>query len=190
MVPDWFVPSEFAFYVNKTGWLSRKEFMIRWQGSPTGFGKLHQTPFFLCIHSCLLSALNYPYVLAFESTFVEVWHVETGETAQIIQGNNLRLLFADTPPSTTNSANNNSQQVPYNMYPSQQPVFNNPNYPYGVPPPSSYNGRPSLQNGHGMHYQQPASYQQRPPHSFGRDEILVASDDRIMRLQMVAQPSQ
>lgn len=30
---------EFAFYVNKTGWRSRKEFMVHWEGSPTGFGK-------------------------------------------------------------------------------------------------------------------------------------------------------
>ena len=29
---------EFAFYVNKTGWRSRKEFMVYWEGSPTGFG--------------------------------------------------------------------------------------------------------------------------------------------------------
>jgi hypothetical protein len=31
--------SEFAFYVNKTGWRSRKEFMVYWEGSPTGFGE-------------------------------------------------------------------------------------------------------------------------------------------------------
>lgn len=43
-----------------------------------------------------------------------------------------------------------------------------------------------------MPYQsQQQSYgQMRPQHSFGRDEIMVASDDRIMRLQMVAQSSQ
>lgn len=160
---------EFAFYVNKTGWLSRREFRIHWQGSPTGF------------------ALNYPYVLAFEPTFVEIWHVETGETAQIIQGNNLRLLFADTPPSTTNSANTQPPPPPQFMYPNQAAApFNHPNHPYAVPP-HSYNGRPSFQqNGQ---YQQPA-YQIRPPHSFGRDEILVASDDRIMRLQMVAPMNQ
>ncbi len=135
----------------------------------------------------VLLALNYPYVLAFEPTFVEIWHVETGETAQIIQGNNLRLLFADTPPSTTNSANTQPPPPPQFMYPNQAAApFNHPNHPYAVPP-HSYNGRPSFQqNGQ---YQQPA-YQIRPPHSFGRDEILVASDDRIMRLQMVAPMNQ
>ena len=31
---------EFAFYVNKRGQRSRKEFMVHWEGMPTGFGKL------------------------------------------------------------------------------------------------------------------------------------------------------
>jgi hypothetical protein len=31
--------AEFAFYVNKNGWRSRKEFMVYWEGSPTGFGE-------------------------------------------------------------------------------------------------------------------------------------------------------
>ena len=30
---------EFAFYVNKTGWRSRKEFMVYWEGTPKAFGK-------------------------------------------------------------------------------------------------------------------------------------------------------
>ncbi|OCH85211.1 CNH-domain-containing protein [Obba rivulosa] len=152
---------EFAFYVNKTGWRSRKDFMVYWEGSPTGF------------------ALHYPYVLAFEPTFVEIRHVETGSMSQIIQGNNLRCLFADTPPSTTNSA-----QQYYNPY--QQGYGYNP---YGSPaPPSPYGGRHSLGNGYGPGTP-PGSYpnpyqprmQQQPN---GRDEILMVSDDRIMRLQM------
>ena len=52
-----------------------------------------------------MPALHYPYVLAFEPTFVEIRHIETGHMVQIIQGNNLRLLVADAPPSTTNGAN-------------------------------------------------------------------------------------
>ena len=32
--------AEFAFYVNKTGWRSRKHFMVYWEGTPTGFGEL------------------------------------------------------------------------------------------------------------------------------------------------------
>ena len=30
--------TEFAFYVNKNGRRSRKEFMVHWEGNPTGFG--------------------------------------------------------------------------------------------------------------------------------------------------------
>lgn len=32
------IGTEFAFYVNKTGWRSRKDFIIYWEGCPTGFG--------------------------------------------------------------------------------------------------------------------------------------------------------
>ena len=119
------------------------------------------------------SALHYPYVLAFESTFVEIRHVETGNMVQIIQGNNLRCLFADTPPSTTNSAN-----MYYNPY--QQGYGQNQ---YGSPQVDQY-GRPSLQNGYGGS-PYPNPYQPRGP-STGRDEILMVSDDRVMRLQLSA----
>ncbi|TFK85670.1 CNH-domain-containing protein [Polyporus arcularius HHB13444] len=150
---------EFAFYVNKTGWRSRKDFMVYWEGSPTGF------------------ALHYPYVLAFEPTFVEIRHVETGSMSQIIQGNNLRCLFADTPPSTTHSAANQ-----YNPYPGGYGYA-----PYGSPDGS----RTSFgSNGHGLPpppgagVPYPNPYMPRPPLGVGRDEILVVSDDRVMRLQM------
>jgi hypothetical protein len=29
---------EFAFYVNKSGWRARRNFMVHWEGNPTGFG--------------------------------------------------------------------------------------------------------------------------------------------------------
>lgn len=145
---------EFAFYVNKSGCRSRKDFMIFWEGCPTGF------------------ALHYPYVLAFEPTFVEIRHVETGSMSQIIQGNNLRCLFSDTPPSTTNSAS-----MYYNQY--QQGYAQSQ---YGSPQANQY-GRTSLQNGYGSPY--PQAYPQTPRGpSTGRDEILMVSDDRVMRLQL------
>ncbi|CDO69776.1 hypothetical protein BN946_scf184766.g21 [Trametes cinnabarina] len=149
---------EFAFYVNKAGWRSRKDFMVYWEGNPTGF------------------ALHYPYVLAFEPTFVEIRHVETGAMSQIIQGNNLRCLFADTPPSTTNSANNY-----YNVY----------HQGYGYSPyQSPDSGRNSMtsMNGYGSQATVPYAnpYAPRPPLGAGRDEILMVSDDRVMRLQMTA----
>ncbi|KAL8280023.1 hypothetical protein RQP46_007604 [Phenoliferia psychrophenolica] len=77
---------EFAFYVNKNGWRAKSNWIIQWEGMPTTF------------------ALHYPYVLAFEPTFVEVRHVESGALMQIIPGNSLRCLFADTPPSASSSA--------------------------------------------------------------------------------------
>ncbi|KAJ2932613.1 hypothetical protein H1R20_g4473, partial [Candolleomyces eurysporus] len=85
---------EFAFYVNKNGRRSRKNFMVHWEGTPTGF------------------ALHEPYVLAFEPSFVEIRHIETGAMQQVIQGQNLRLLFADTPPSITTTSG-----MHHNTYP-------------------------------------------------------------------------
>ncbi|KAF9818250.1 hypothetical protein IEO21_02878 [Rhodonia placenta] len=155
---------EFAFYVNRTGWRSRKDFMVYWEGYPTAF------------------ALHYPYVLAFEPTFVEIRHVETGSMSQIIQGNNLRCLFADTPPSASNSGS----QAQYSPY--QQGYGYNQ---YGPATPNSYSGRASIGSVHGQLSPQTAytnPYQPRMPISAGRDEILMVSDDKIMRLQMATPP--
>jgi len=156
---------EFAFYVNRTGWRTRKDFMVYWEGYPTGF------------------ALHYPYVLAFEPTFVEIRHVETGSMSQIIQGNNLRCLFADTPPSTANATGSQYQYNPY----SQGYGYN----AYSPTPPSAYSSsRVSIGSGHGPNSPQslhPNPYQPRPPpQSAGRDEIIMVSDDKVMRLQMAA----
>jgi len=152
---------DFAFYVNKTGWRSRKDFMVHWEGSPTGF------------------ALHYPYVLAFEPTFVEIRHVETGLMSQVIQGNNLRLLFADTPPSTTNTAS----PMPYNApYPGGH-GYNQ----YGtMPPTNAYGGRQSMSSGYGPSPQMgyPNQYPRPSAQPFGRDEILMVSDDRVLTLRL------
>ncbi|KAJ7730635.1 hypothetical protein B0H14DRAFT_2998844 [Mycena olivaceomarginata] len=137
---------EFAFYVNRTGRRSRKEFMVYWEGTPTGF------------------ALHEPYVLAFEPSFVEIRHIETGLMSQVIQGSNLRLLFADTPPS--------GGYDPYN-------------------PPNSAGSRGSAFGGYGlpphMQHQYP-QHQQRNPQGVGRDEILMVSDDRVLALRTAAGP--
>ncbi|KAH7927342.1 CNH-domain-containing protein [Leucogyrophana mollusca] len=147
---------DFAFYVNKNGWRSRQDFMVHWEGSPTGF------------------ALRYPFVLAFEPMFVEIRHVETGLMSQVIQGNNLRLLFADTPPSATNSSS--AHHSPHHGSP-------HPYNPYGQPPPSAY-GRQSL-HGYGPQHQVP--YPQHPRYTpTGRDEILMVSDDRVLTLRLAA----
>lgn len=118
--------------------------------------------------------MRYPYVLAFEPTFVEIRHVETGLISQVIQGNNLRLLFADTPTSGTSTAN------PHNAYYAPQPYQSNP---YHQIPPSAY-GRPPIPG-----YAPPvaAGYGQYPRHTqAGRDEILMVSDDRVLTLRPTA----
>ncbi|KAF9499652.1 CNH-domain-containing protein [Pleurotus eryngii] len=149
---------EFAFYVNKNGRRSRKDFMVYWEGLPSGF------------------ALHEPYVLAFEPSFVEIRHIETGLLSQVIQGNNLRLLFADTPPSVSNNHHYASSVEygynPYaastNSYGSRQSAYN----AFGVPPQQ-------------MAYPNPNQYP-RPPQGVGRDEILIVSDDRVLALRPAA----
>jgi hypothetical protein len=98
--------------------------------------------------------------------------VNTGLMSQVIQGNNLRLLFADTPPSTSNAG------TMYNPYQGGYGYT-----PYGHPghsPSNSSGGRPSY-SGYGP-----------PPHvpfanhyvrTAGRDEILIVSDDRVLTLR-------
>ncbi|GAA5990891.1 hypothetical protein JCM5350_008260 [Sporobolomyces pararoseus] len=100
---------EFAFYVNKNGWRAKSNWIIQWEGFPTSF------------------ALHYPYVLAFEPTFIEVRHVESGALMQIIPGNNIRCLFADSPPSASSSSaspyysNNSRYGSPYGQQHSRFP---------------------------------------------------------------------
>jgi hypothetical protein len=130
----------------------------------------------------LVSALHEPYVLAFEPSFVEIRHIETGLLSQVIQGSNLRLLFADTPPSVTNASSANQ----YNPYQQHGYVFHfrvdeskklifvhsaagyNPYGPHpGHPPP---------------HHPYPDQYP-RHPQGVGREEILIVSDDRVLALR-------
>ncbi|KAJ6519141.1 CNH-domain-containing protein [Mycena sanguinolenta] len=150
---------EFAFYVNRTGRRSRKEFMVFWEGTPTGF------------------ALHEPYVLAFEPSFVEIRHIETGLMSQVIQGSNLRLLFADTPPSVNNGGGGYNYQGGYDPY----------------NPPNSAASRSSAYSGYALppHMQHPHQYpqqQHRYPQGVGRDEILMVSDDRVLALRTAAGP--
>lgn len=65
---------EFAFFVNRNGWRARPNWVIHWEGI------------------CEATALHYPYILAFEPSFVEIYHVETGALVQIVPGNHIRLV--------------------------------------------------------------------------------------------------
>ncbi|KAF9413794.1 RHO1 GDP-GTP exchange protein 2, partial [Podila epigama] len=65
---------EFSFYVDKTGRRARSDWIIHWEGVPT------------------FCALSLPYVIAFDPSFIEIRHVETGDLVQIVPGNNIRCL--------------------------------------------------------------------------------------------------
>ncbi|KAI9352276.1 CNH domain-containing protein [Zopfochytrium polystomum] len=70
--------NEFAFYVNKLGQRVLPDFMIVWAGLPNSFA---------CIP---------PFIFAFDSHFVEVRDVHSGELIQSFPGQGSRLLHCDT----------------------------------------------------------------------------------------------
>ncbi|KAH9072338.1 CNH-domain-containing protein [Lactarius deliciosus] len=169
---------EFAFYINRGGRRSRKHFLVSWEGAPTSF------------------AFQYPYVLAFEPTFVEIRNVETGSMSQVIQGNNLRCLFTDSPPSlqqaytrmsrSSLSSYNGSSSFGHGNAPpyasGPHGAFNgHTSFPaYGQPPMPVYPGQlptPPVYPGQ----QPPPPY---GPNGGGREEIILVSDDRVLTLRM------
>ena len=70
--------SDFSFFVNRNGWRARPDWKIQWEGTPQAF------------------ALNYPYILAFEPSFIEIRHVETSELIHVMTGKNVRMLHSST----------------------------------------------------------------------------------------------
>ncbi|CAG8530410.1 12743_t:CDS:10 [Cetraspora pellucida] len=92
---------EFAFFINKEGWRSRPDRLITWEGTPTSF------------------AFHYPYVLAFEPSFIEIRHIETGLLEQIIIGHNVRYLYSDPRGNilvaTNDTMTNNSEVFSLNI---------------------------------------------------------------------------
>lgn len=127
-------------------------------------------------------ALQFPYVIAFEPTFVEVRSVHTGDLVQIIPGNNISCLFADTPPSRINAAP---------IQPTRQMMFNpnNPSGPgaYRTPPPQGY-PTPGYPYGNNNGFRPPPNQQQgfMPPGPqqsgngtprFNRDQIIFTSEE-------------
>lgn len=69
------ISSEFGLYVGKHGEPSRSAGTIEWEGTAERV------------------ALHAPYILLFDSRFIEVRHLETGRLAQIIPGNDVRCLW-------------------------------------------------------------------------------------------------
>lgn len=70
--------SDFSFFVNRNGWRARQDWKIQWEGTPQAF------------------ALNFPYILAFEPSFIEIRHLETSELIHVITGRNVRMLHSST----------------------------------------------------------------------------------------------
>ena len=66
---------EFGVYVDKHGDPSRSAGTIEWEGTAERV------------------ALHSPYILLFDSRFIEIRHIETGRLAQIISGNDIRCIW-------------------------------------------------------------------------------------------------
>ncbi|WVQ84886.1 hypothetical protein IAT38_007049 [Cryptococcus sp. DSM 104549] len=161
---------EFAFYVNKNGWRSRPKWAIVWEGVPTSF------------------ALQYPYVIAFEPTFIEVHHVETGHLVQIIPGTNIQCLFADTPPSRVNAPTPAPSRM---MYPGGASPYGPGRPPHQGGYPGQYPYPPPNQQGRGGYYPPPtaggrvrppmgAPYGMPPPppvNRYARPQVVFVSED-------------
>ncbi|CAI8501431.1 unnamed protein product [Pichia kudriavzevii] len=70
--------SSFSFFINHNGWRVRPKWMIEWEGVPHAF------------------ALWYPYLLAFDSNFIEIRSVQNGDLLRVIVGENIRFLHASS----------------------------------------------------------------------------------------------
>lgn len=66
---------EFGLYVDKHGTPSRSGNTVEWEGTAERV------------------AYHAPYVMIFDSRFIEVRHIETGRLAQIIPGNDIRCIW-------------------------------------------------------------------------------------------------
>jgi hypothetical protein len=70
--------SDYSFFVNRNGWRARPDWMITWEGNPNAF------------------AIFTPYILAFEPSFIEIRHMDTGMLVHIITAKNIRMLHSST----------------------------------------------------------------------------------------------
>ncbi|KAF2834577.1 citron like protein [Patellaria atrata CBS 101060] len=70
--------SDFSFWVNRHGWRTHPEWKITWEGNPQNF------------------AICHPYILAFEPSFVEIRHIDTGMLMHILTAKNIRMLHTST----------------------------------------------------------------------------------------------
>lgn len=69
--------TDFSFFVNRNGWRARPDWRIDWEGQPQSF------------------ALSYPWILAFETNFIEIRNIDTN-AVHIVPHKNIRMLHTST----------------------------------------------------------------------------------------------
>ncbi|WEJ97187.1 RHO1 GDP-GTP exchange protein 2 [Yamadazyma tenuis] len=69
--------SEFSFLINRNGWRTKHDWGIFWEGNPTNI------------------ALFYPYLLSFESNFIEIRDLKTTYLIRALIGENIRFLHSN-----------------------------------------------------------------------------------------------
>ncbi|KAF1999018.1 CNH-domain-containing protein [Amniculicola lignicola CBS 123094] len=70
--------TDYSFFVNRNGWRARPDWRITWEGTPQAF------------------AIFNPYILAFEPSFIEIRHMESGVLVHILTAKNIRWLHTST----------------------------------------------------------------------------------------------
>ncbi|KAF2124256.1 Rho1 guanine nucleotide exchange factor 1 [Dothidotthia symphoricarpi CBS 119687] len=70
--------TDYSFFVNRNGWRAKQDWKITWEGNPQAF------------------AIFNPYILAFEPSFIEIRHMESGGLVHIITAKNIRWLHTST----------------------------------------------------------------------------------------------
>jgi hypothetical protein len=90
---------EFGIYVNKHGVPSRSTGTIEWEGTAEHV------------------AIHWPYILLFDSRFIEVRHVATGLLAQIIPGSETRCIWDGRSTFAPASTGSEGLHQPMNLDP-------------------------------------------------------------------------
>ncbi|CAO3698518.1 unnamed protein product [Rhizopus microsporus] len=75
--------NEIAFCIDRKGRRIKSDWMIEWEGHPHSF------------------SFHHPFILAFDSSFIEIRHVDTGKLVQVIPGINIRCLQPNNTTETT-----------------------------------------------------------------------------------------
>jgi len=86
--------TDFSFFVNRNGWRARPDWKITWEGNPQAF------------------AIFNPYILAFEPSFIEIRHMESGMLVHILTAKNIRMLHSSTREVCRRNSNSLLQTRP------------------------------------------------------------------------------